>query len=1085
MPFTEVEFNMDVGFKEQEKINSLLIQTDEYVRHEYLSVLDRAEPIRLDADFRFAAGTNMQLMHLKSFTYDRDDNIAQKIRSVYGAIEHTGNTAALILDGREDCVDLYLGIFTTEPELASASYKAFVGSFNGVFPGCEFCNIKANAGKQLALELFNPPVKTAIAAVSAFPFRENNRKGDVIAGLEVLVDGMRNRPFTMLLLAEAIDRAELVQMRQGYESLYTNICPLQKQDISISSSRTDTVGTNFSRSIADSLSVSSGISKGHTDTFGTNHSVQTGPDNEKQRKKEAANQLAGAAIATASVLTLGPGGIAVKEGVNVLQNLFFGQTLSKLFTGVETLADTTPESARQSISEGSHEDHSDTVTEQENKTAGHTETIGTGGSESMGRTEGQTMQISCTNKSVAALLERIDGQIQELMRLESEGAYKFAAYFIAGDEESAVSAASLYRSVVTAGMPSQANSPVYHWTDEGKCRMILESIGRGFHPSFAFDTYPDFPFISTSQPIGLSDIPYYLCFPRKSVYGIEVAEHASFSRDVLRRQGYNNACSREITVGNIYHMGKEVKSTSVTLDADILTAHLFVSGATGVGKSNFCYQLLDSLLYIHVKILVIEPAKGEYAKVFGGREGFRVYGTNLRQAPPLRINPFAFPAGVSSSEHIERLLAIFNAAWPMYSAMPAIMKDALEEIYRRHGFDDIWGDLPQGGTFPTFSDLLNVLPEIIQSSKYSAEVQGNYIGALVTRVKSLTNGIYSVIFSDEEIGDAGLFDENVIVDISRIGSEETKALIMGVLIMRMSEYRSCSGLMNSSLKHITLLEEAHHLLGRQTNAVSQDMGNMRGASVEMLSNAIREMRTYGEGFVIADQSPSVMDPSVIANTQTKVFFMMPRREDRLIASDALSLDDKQADEIAKLPKGVAAVFQNEWSAAVLCKILYFSLDKQKAFQYKAFPKEEADGLLNLAVCIVLCNKLFAKVGGVVELMMPDISDIQERGFGLGGKRKLVLDIIGSSEKYENLSVQESAGYLQELLDIAAFFKTIRNKPSIEEWAIAAEKGISEKAGLDISKTEGVIHTYLLARAQVNRDYHRLYVEYLTYKADGR
>ena len=60
---------------------------------------------------------------------------------------------------------------------------------------------------------------------------------------------------------------------------------------------------------------------------------------------------------------------------------------------------------------------------------------------------------------------------------------------------------------------------------------------------------------------------------------------------------------------------------------------------------------------------------------------------------------------------------------------------------------------------------------------------------MVTRVKSLTNGLNGQMFTANEIGSEILFEENVIVDLSRIGSLETKSLIMGLLIMRLSEHR--------------------------------------------------------------------------------------------------------------------------------------------------------------------------------------------------------------------------------------------------------------------------------------------------------
>ena len=76
---------------------------------------------------------------------------------------------------------------------------------------------------------------------------------------------------------------------------------------------------------------------------------------------------------------------------------------------------------------------------------------------------------------------------------------------------------------------------------------------------------------------------------------------------------------------------------------------------------------------------------------------------------------------------------------------------------------------------PTFADLLDILPKVIKDAAYSQEVTSNYIGSLVTRVKSMTNGICGQIFCSQEIDNKKLFDENTIIDISRIGSGETKS----------------------------------------------------------------------------------------------------------------------------------------------------------------------------------------------------------------------------------------------------------------------------------------------------------------------
>ncbi len=186
----------------------------------------------------------------------------------------------------------------------------------------------------------------------------------------------------------------------------------------------------------------------------------------------------------------------------------------------------------------------------------------------------------------------------------------------------------------------------------------------------------------------------------------------------------------------------------------------------------------------------------------------------------------------------------------------------------------------------------------------------------------MTNGIYGQIFCDEfEVDNKTLFDENTIVDLSRIGSSETKSLIMGILILKLTEHRIANATRgNSALKHLTILEEAHNILKNSKNSQGTVGNNVVAKSVEMIVNSIAEMRTYGEGFVIVDQSPTSVDIAAIKNTNTKIIMRLPDDEDCKIAGHSVSLTEQQTDELAKLETGVAVVMQNNWSVPVLSKI---------------------------------------------------------------------------------------------------------------------------------------------------------------------
>ena len=143
------------------------------------------------------------------------------------------------------------------------------------------------------------------------------------------------------------------------------------------------------------------------------------------------------------------------------------------------------------------------------------------------------------------------------------------------------------------------------------------------------------------------------------------------------------------------------------------------------------------------------------------------------------------------------------------------------------------------------------------------------------------------------------------------------------------------GGMNAELKHVTVLEEAHNLLKRTSTEQSQDSGNLLGKSVEMLANSIAEMRTYGEGFVIADQAPGLLDMAAIRNTNTKIVMRLPDQGDRELVGKAMHLSDDQIAELAKLPRGVAAVYQNEWVESVLCQVERYDDDVKRACRQKS------------------------------------------------------------------------------------------------------------------------------------------------------
>lgn len=549
----------------------------------------------------------------------------------------------------------------------------------------------------------------------------------------------------------------------------------------------------------------------------------------------------------------------------------------------------------------------------------------------LGADEGITQTFR--NFSIQHALEILESQMKRLDLASALGMWDFCAYVLSEDHNIANNVAHTYLALTQGKESFMSKAAVNLWRgdlgeDSADATAVCAYLRDLRHPIFALnpallDEHPSFSVypatVTATTALSGKELAYSLNFPKKSVPGLPVIECAAFGRNVSTFDGTQP--DKGLRLGRIFHMHRE-EPAKVLLEKDSLASHVFVTGSTGAGKTNTVCRILDEAYDQGVGFLVIEPAKGEYKDVFGGLDDVHVFGTNPAFTPLLRIDPFSFPQGIHVLEHLDRLVEIFNVCWPMYAAMPAVLKDAISRSYEDCGWNLTTSENSFGeGLYPSFADVARNVREILDSSEYDAENKGAYKGSLLTRLNSLTNGLNGMMLTSDGVDDATLFDGNTIIDLSRVGSTETKSLFMGLIVLKLQEHRmAAADGMNQPLRHLTVLEEAHNLLKRTSMEQSTEGGNLLGKSVEMLSNSIAEMRTYGEGFIIADQAPGLLDMAAIRNTNTKIIHRLPDLSDRELVGRAANLNDSQIVELARLPKGVAAVYQNDWVEPVMCKV---------------------------------------------------------------------------------------------------------------------------------------------------------------------
>ena len=902
MPYKEMvkaEHPTDISGYEN-NANKALTLVDDVVLKNYLSRLSDLEIVPVSDEMSLKETI---LFKVNKMVYEKDEYATDKFISIISAMTYTKGSIFMIVDGHKDHTDFYLGVKCDDKDrTASSVASTFTNAMMGQFPGAQLSDIsikKPGAERSEQEHLIHKMTEaTTISICSGIPAQKNSKgeytNATFIQGIEKFAVAMQGKEYTAVILASSISNDKVADIRFQYETISSALSIYESQQInmtnneSLSSSISNTIG----ESITHGLSHTEGTSSSHTHTSshttGGSESHTTGTSDTKGKNKSFGISFILSANGGSSKST----------------------TKSESDTFTTTHSDTTSDSSTKGASQS--DTTSESNTQSQSKTSGETNTQGVS----------RSLIVNVKDKHIQEILKKIDKQLERIQLCESTGLWSANAYFLSYETDRAIAetGASIFRSIMQGEQSGVELSSVNTWYNDKTSFPCLKDYVCGLtHPQFIYpNAVSDQPItVSPTTMMSSKEVAIMMGLPRKSVPGFPVIEHVTLGKEVVKLNNREGGNSFEL--GCIFDQGIALPNNKVLLDVKSLTQHTFVTGSTGCGKSETVYKLIDSVRKANAKFLIIEPAKGEYKNVFGTEH---IFGTNPLISNLLKINPFKFTEGVHVLEHADRLIEIFNVCWPMYAAMPAVLKEAVLNSYEDCGWDLIKSkNKYSNDIFPTFSDLIWELETVIEASSYSEEVKSNYKGSVVTRAKSLANGINGEIFSGIEIGDEMLFDENVIIDLSRIGSQETKSLIMGVIIMRLNEYRANSGIeANSSLRHVTILEEAHNILKRCSQEQSMEGSNVAGKSVEMISNAIAEMRTYGEGFIIVDQSPGAVDISAIRNTNTKIVMRLPEDSDRKIAGKSAAMKDNQVDEIAKLPTGVAVVYQNDWEEPVLCQI---------------------------------------------------------------------------------------------------------------------------------------------------------------------
>lgn len=549
-------------------------------------------------------------------------------------------------------------------------------------------------------------------------------------------------------------------------------------------------------------------------------------------------------------------------------------------------------------------------------------------SDAINQNEGISAEVQ--NGFALEMMEYADKAIERLRQGRSNGMWETMISYSADSEI----VAGIIQACITGELakPNKDILPLisqrYHLTKEEATEnsIILPKIIKGEQESSSLCT------ALTSEELGM------MCaIPIESVPDFELKKEKVYPIVSDRKEG--------IKLGFLTEGSRPIKHMQFTLSREDLARHTFVCGITGSGKTTTVKRILRDA---ETPFLVIESAKKEYRniKLMDGKHPI-VYTLGKPEINCLRFNPFYIQCGVSPQTHIDFLKDLFSASFSFYGPMPYILEKCLHTIYQKRGWNLTLGFHPylvnkensvdlfeaeymqnnykknaHKFLFPTMQDLKDEIKRYIDEElQYEGEVAGNVKTAILARLESLCSGAKGYMFNTYEFADMGvLLNENTVFELEGLADDADKAFCVGLLIILVNEYRQITketSTTERSLSHLLVIEEAHRLLKNvDTERSTEETGNPKGKAVEHFTNMIAEMRSYGQGVIIAEQIPTKLAPDVIKNSSNKIIQRLVAADDQNLVANTIGMNDKEAIYIGNLTIGRALCHKEGMSLPV-------------------------------------------------------------------------------------------------------------------------------------------------------------------------
>lgn len=835
------------------------------------------------------------LLKVTDICYDEQAPKKEALENVLSSLKMDGINFIFLIIGRKEKVDFYYGISkdlkydgTLDFEIKDIGDSILKPSIQGNFRGSKTKSLNSDERNDIIKMIEEMPEAGVIEGVPGA-----NKDDEKYQGIDRLINVMYGDSYCFMVVAKPLDIDEMLEIQKNLYEFYDMKSSFSKKSIQTGVGR----NTGKSESKTKGTSTTEGSSGSTTKTIGTSNS-NTHTEGYSEGENKSTTQGKGSGGNSSSTSSSGT------EGSNTGHSKSDADTKGENSSKAETMGTSNSSTKNDSTTNAS----------------------------SYGTSTSETTTIEYSNRNLQDFIKFMDEIVfPRLDYGKGKGMFLTSMCVFAKEKTSL----QKIKNTVTALYSGETGNkiPLHSFNISENVKNSFRSlqlpIGKynddkieekylahfAMHHIINKEKYSRFGNWITTNELGM-----IAGLPQKEVVGLSLNEEVEFG---LNYEKPKNSNSR-IELGCLIQNGNELKESPIYLNKEDLDKHIFVSGVTGSGKTTTCQKILKES---DLPFLVIEPAKTEYRVMYRKDKDIKIFTLGDNQTTPISMNPLIFYPRESITSRVDMICACIESAFEMEAAIPQIIEQAIYKSYEEKGWDIYTNQNKfysrekcfnsSGIAFPNISDLIRNCEVVVKEQGFDERLKNDYIGSIKARLLGLTSGGKEFLFNTNSSVDfMDLLNHKVVFELENIRSSAEKSLIMGFILINLSEAIREKYQIDGKFQHITLVEEAHRLLSKYQ--VGENPAKKQ--SVEMFSDMLAEIRKYGESLIIVDQIPNKLTPDVLKNTNTKIIHRIFASDDKEAVGNTVMLKEEQKEFLSNLPAGRAIYFTTGTDKAIQIKI---------------------------------------------------------------------------------------------------------------------------------------------------------------------